>query len=98
MQTTQSCYSIGVDVPFNLIVLIDNYANFTESCAAGSYKTSSMNECAVCPDNKISTGGAALCTPCEAGQEPNSERTACGKGSERVIQGILFLQARILCR
>ena len=57
-----------------------------------------MNECAECPDNKISTESRDSCTPCEAGEGPNSDRTECGKGSERVIQGILFLQARILCR
>ena len=39
-----------------------------------------MNECAECPDNTVSTGGAVLCTPCEAGKEPNSERTECGEG------------------
>ena len=39
-----------------------------------------MNECAVCPDNTISTGGAASCTSCEAGTEPNLERTECGTG------------------
>ena len=41
-----------------------------------------MNECEGCPDNHISPEeGAVLCTPCEAGKGPNSERTACGKYS-----------------
>ena len=52
---------------------------FSAECPAGSYKADDMNECAVCPDNKISTGGTALCTICEAGKEPNSDRTECGK-------------------
>ena len=78
-------------MPFNLIVLLDNYANFTESCAAGSYKTSSMNECEVCPNNKISTGGAASCTPCEAGKEPNSDQSDCGKYSCKDLAKLLLL-------
>ena len=46
-----------------------------------------MNECEVCPDNHISPEeGAALCTPCEAGKGPNSERTACGKDSCKVAR------------
>ena len=65
-------------MPFNLIVLLDNYANFTESCAAGRYKNNGMDTCAECPDNTVSTaGGADSCTSCEAGKEPNSERTEC---------------------
>ena len=52
---------------------------FSAECPAGSYKADDMNECGVCPHNTVSTGGAALCTPCEAGKEPNYERTECGK-------------------
>ena len=66
-------------MPFNLIVLLDNYANFTESCAAGSYKYDEMNTCEVCSDNMISSEGAASCTSCEAGTEPNSDQSDCGK-------------------
>ena len=54
---------------------------FSAECPAGSYKYYDMNECAECPDNQISTGGAVSCTHCKAGTEPNSERTACGKYS-----------------
>ena len=47
-----------------------------------------MNECEVCPDNHISPEeGAALCTPCEAGKEPNSDQSACGKNSCRGDHG-----------
>ena len=52
---------------------------FSAECPAGSYKDGDMNECAVCPDNMVSTGGAALCTTCEAGLERNLDRTECGK-------------------
>ena len=47
-----------------------------------------MNECAECPDNTVSTGGPASCTPCEPGRERNSDKTECGEGFQRIIQGI----------
>ena len=55
------------------------FPNSSESCPAGSYKNVEMNTCEQCPDNTISSEGAALCTTCELGQERNSGRTACGK-------------------
>ena len=38
-----------------------------------------MSECQQCPKNTISTAGADSCTPCETGQQANSQKTQCGK-------------------
>ena len=38
-----------------------------------------MNECEVCPDNKVSTESRDSCTSCGPGEERNLERTECGK-------------------
>ena len=42
-----------------------------------------MSECQQCPENTISTAGADSCTPCETGQQANSQKTQCGKKIEK---------------
>ena len=85
---------LGLGIEFKLIQICTLLAHsflttplFSAKCPAGSYNDGDMNECEVCPDNHISPEeGAALCTPCEAGKGPNSERTACGKNSCKVVK------------
>ena len=60
-------------------IVAKRFPNSSESCPAGSYKNDNMNTCEECPDNMISSEGAALCATCELGQERNTERTGCGK-------------------
>ena len=50
-----------------------------------------MNTCEVCSDNMISSEGAASCTSCEAGTEPNSDRTACGEYSCKDLAKVKML-------
>ena len=47
-----------------------------------------MNTCKECPDNTISSEGAAMCTTCDPGQERNLGRSACGKNSYLSFLGL----------
>ena len=47
-------------------------------CQAGSYKDTSMTECKLCPDNKISSIKAGICSECPQGTAANEQHTKCG--------------------
>ena len=47
-------------------------------CQAGSYKDTSMTECKLCPDNKISEEKAGICSECSQGTAANEQHTECG--------------------
>ena len=53
---------------------------FSEPCPAGKYKSADKTTCEVCEEGSVSsTTGATSCTTCDPGQEPNSDKTECGK-------------------
>ena len=47
-------------------------------CQAGTYKDTSMTECKLCPDNKISEEKAGICSECPQGTAANEQHTECG--------------------